>query len=420
MDEVDSGAIDEVFGQFMSWFADPGIAGRNSDVADMLAAQFGDMGWAASQGNVETYQEVMARRLVDTVDGQSLLAEFREHLSQGGGDEAGAELVDWLADKMALHGWAGHTVPEQDPASGAWYRYDLVKGVYQWEDPRAPGSWLGQEEFSALQVGGGVAEDERYSAPEFDDYSYLWCRYDHGAKTYQWAEADPVAEPGPAAWMSEAEAAQRRRFSAPQMDSQVGTRYRFDNDDGVYQWEDLAAKHTWLSEAEFTARRAWAGAAGAGQLSAPAFDENYGMWYRYNSATKTYTWHTGDPRTPPDEDGWMSQSDADQFRRAAAQTGEASTTPALDDTAIETGVPALAGTPTEPGSGRAPMTAEMAESVRKMREFVVQPSVDEVMSKLPDELKERIGDEELQNLVRRLVVRETAKTLQSEITPITG
>jgi len=397
MDEVDSG----VFERFMSWFAEPGVADRNSNVSDMLAAQFGDMGWAANQGSADTYREIMSRRLVDTVDGGSLLAEFTDRLGPDGGDVAAAELVDWLADQMTANGWAEHTVPEQDGASGAWYRYDLVYGVYQWEDPRTPGAWLSQEEYSALQVGGRAEEGERYSAPAFDDNSYLWYRYDHSLKTYEWAESDPSAEPAdPAAWTSEAEAAQRRRFSAPQMDTRAGTRYRFDNVDRVYQWEDPAARHAWLTEAEFTARTARPEVAETGQYSAAAFDENYGMWYRYHSGTRSYTWHTGDADTPPGEDGWMSQSAADQLRRTPAPV---SAVPG--ETSPEAG--GLPGTsvPDEP----APLTPEAAESIEKMRELVVQPSVDEVMAKLPDEFRERIGEEELQNLVRSLVVQETAK-----------
>ena len=307
MDEADSRAIDGVFEQFMIWFADPDIAGRNSDVADMLAAQFGDVGWAVSESSMETYKDVMARRLADTTDGQPLLAEFKEQFAQGGGDKAAAGLVDWLADKMAVNGWADHTVPEYDPASGAWYRYDLVSGVYEWEDPHTPGSWLSHEESSALQVDGDVAEHERYSAPEFDAESQHWYRYDHATDTYQWAAGDQAAEPDPAAWASAAEAAQ---YSA----------------------------------------------------------------------------------------------DADQLHHAAAEADEVVATAAPDGTAIE------------PGPDQPALTPEAAESVRMVRELVVQPSVDEVMAKLPAELTERLGNEELQDLVRRLVARETARSLQPEAT----
>lgn len=404
MDEVDSG----VFEQFMSWFAEPGVADRNNNVADMLAAQFGDMGWAANQSSADTYRDIMSRRLADTVDGQSLLAEFTGRLSPDGGDVAAAELVDWLADQMTANGWAEHTVPEQDGASGAWYRYDLVYGVYQWEDPRTPGAWLSQEEYSALQVGGRTEDGERYSPAVFDDHSYLWYRYDHGFKTYEWAESDPATEPDPAgAWMSEADAAQQRQFTAPQMDTRTGTRYRFDRVERVYQWEDPAARHSWLTEAEFTARTARPGSTETGQYSEAVFDGNYGMWYRYHSGARTYSWHTGDADTPPGEDGWMSQSAADQLRRATAQPSEPVVTAGPEGTTEAGGLPATGDT--EPATEPPPLTPEAAESIQKIRELVVQPSVDEVMSKLPDEFKERIGEAELQNLVRSLVVQETAK-----------
>lgn len=70
----------------------------------------------------------------------------------------------------------------------------------------------------------------------------------------------------------------------------------------------------------------------------------------------------------------------------------------------------------EPGPDQAPVTAEVAESVEKIREFIVQPSVEKVLSQLPDELKERIGPTEVENLVRRLVVRETAKIAATSTT----
>lgn len=319
------GEIDEAsFQRFAAWFQDPAIAGRDADVADMLATQFGDVNWAAA-GDLAGCKDVMARRLEDKdparQDTEDLLQKFHGYTSPGSDDpQAAGQLVAWLAGKMREHGWDTHTVPEYDPAAGTRYRYDTAAGVYQWEDP-ASGRWLSEEDSARLQAltGGEVPEDQRFSDPEFDDSSYLWYRYDNGTGTYQWAEASP--EQGPdktAAWLTGTEAAERRRYSAPQVDTRTGTRYRFDNQDRVYQWEDPGAQHAWLSEAEFTARAAKpAAAAGAGQYSMPVFDPNYGMWYRYHEATRTYEWAVGDPAAEPGPTAtWMTQTQADQYRSA--------------------------------------------------------------------------------------------------------
>jgi hypothetical protein len=70
-----------------------------------------------------------------------------------------------------------------------------------------------------------------------------------------------------------------------------------------------------------------------------------------------------------------------------------------------------------PGSGQVPVTAEVAESVERMREFIVQPSFEQVLSRLPGELTERIGSAEVEDLVRRLVARETARIAAGSTAP---
>jgi len=71
----------------------------------------------------------------------------------------------------------------------------------------------------------------------------------------------------------------------------------------------------------------------------------------------------------------------------------------------------------EPGSDQPPVTAKVAESVEKIREVIVRPSVEKVLSQLPDELKERIEPAEVEDLVRRLVARETAKIAVASAAP---
>ena len=68
-----------------------------------------------------------------------------------------------------------------------------------------------------------------------------------------------------------------------------------------------------------------------------------------------------------------------------------------------------------PGSDQVPVTAEVAESVERLREFIAQPSFEQVLSRLPDELKERIGPTEVENLI--LSSRETAKIAAGSTAP---
>lgn len=71
----------------------------------------------------------------------------------------------------------------------------------------------------------------------------------------------------------------------------------------------------------------------------------------------------------------------------------------------------------KPESDQAPVTAEVAKSVEKIGKFIAQPSIEKVLSQLPDELTERIGYEEAENLVRRIAARESAKIAAASTVP---
>lgn len=206
------------FTTFMTCFADRGSLGSNSDLGDMLAAQFGELEWASQPDRRDQYLEVMSRRLAAEPDCTRLEYELAGYCAAVRAEPGGAaadSLVDWLAREMRERQWQRYSIAEHDANAGARYRYDYSAGVYQWEDPRAAGNWLTEAEFSALNVGGAVPDAARYSAPEFDDNYRMWYRYDYSAKTYQWAQSARDARPEPdAVWMTQAEAEQRLHAAA--------------------------------------------------------------------------------------------------------------------------------------------------------------------------------------------------------------
>ena len=62
-----------------------------------------------------------------------------------------------------------------------------------------------------------------------------------------------------------------------------------------------------------------------------------------------------------------------------------------------------------PESDQAPVTVEVAESIEKIGEIIVQPSIDRVLSRLPGKLAEQAESAEMQDLIRLIAVREAAK-----------
>ncbi len=382
------------FEEFMGWFADPRVVALDTDLSDMLASQFGDLGWPSNHSSATRYTEAMSARFLTEQDGSSLASEFESYVGEAkreledggdgdGGQEAGASsdaivaaagrLVGWLAGVMRDRQWDRYSLPDYDQNADARYRFDSAGGVYEWEDPHAPGSWLSEAEFGALAVGGEADGADRYSAPEYDENFHMWYRYDHGNKAYEWAEGDRSIPPGAdAAWMTQSQADQARRYSAPEMDATSGARYRFDSVAGVYEWEDPRAAGSWLSEAEFSALRVGGAVDDADRYSAPRYDDNYSMWYRYDQADKSYEWAEGGRSTSPGATAaWMTQAQADQRLRIEASPQES-------------GVPAE-------------QSAAQVRAAATVRTEIMTPAVSDVVAKLrqelPPELVARIGPE---------------------------
>jgi hypothetical protein len=80
-----------------------------------------------------------------------------------------------------------------------------------------------------------------------------------------------------------------------------------------------------LGEVDDSQRAEWLMGATGAMHQAPEFDENYGMWYRYNNITGEYWWHQGEADQPPEpgSEEWVDQGTADQIMQEW-QAGQAS------------------------------------------------------------------------------------------------
>lgn len=116
--------------------------------------------------------------------------------------------------------------------------------------PDRQGAWLAsvvaEIEAAARESQQAPAQAE-YTEPEFDPAYQLYYRYDHRAGAYEWS-----ADPGSGQWMDQSRAdeyaraatahaqqpaqEEQPRYSAPEWDANAGLYYRYDYVDGVYEW----------------------------------------------------------------------------------------------------------------------------------------------------------------------------------------
>ena len=325
----------EDFTAFMAAFVDHGAFGTDTDLAETLATEFGDLQWASSEGFTDAYLDVLTRRFAGEPDATALEYTFHELCGglRAGADGAVDALVAWLAQDMRRREWDRYSVPQFDAAAQARYRLSYADDGYQWEDPESPGLWLSEAEFAARRQSSDPEpepDEEQYSEPVFDENYFMWYRYDYRAAAYRWADGDPDTRPpvdDREQWMTQDEADLRRRYSSPQMDVTAGARYRLNYATGGYEWEDPRSPGRWLSEAEFTAlRRPEAENAVPEQFSEPRFDDNYGMWYRYGRNAQAYQYAEGVPETTPDDAAvWMDQAAAEERVLTRAAVSERDT-----------------------------------------------------------------------------------------------
>jgi hypothetical protein len=118
------------------------------------------------------------------------------------------------------------------------------------DSPDRQGAWLGSvvaEIEAAVRESEQVPAQAEYTEPEFDPAYQLYYRYDHRAGAYEWS-ADPAA----GQWMDQARAdeyaraatahaqqpaqEEQPRYSAPEWDANAGLYYRYDYVEGVYEW----------------------------------------------------------------------------------------------------------------------------------------------------------------------------------------
>lgn len=69
--------------------------------------------------------------------------------ADGAPDAPPGPQAEWMS-QAELRKRERYLLPETHPETGQRYRFDTVDQVYQWEDPRSPGTWLDEAEFSAV------------------------------------------------------------------------------------------------------------------------------------------------------------------------------------------------------------------------------------------------------------------------------
>lgn len=126
------------------------------------------------------------------------------------------------------------------------------------------------------------------------------------------------------------------RFSAAEYDPNYQMNYRFDTLYEVYEWADLSDPDRWMDGDEADRFRQSMAESAIGEngevaagFSAPEYDENYQMWYRYDNVNSVYEW-ADSADTPTDE--WLSQGEVDALyaERAEAAAEVPADLPAAD------------------------------------------------------------------------------------------
>jgi hypothetical protein len=97
-----------------------------------------------------------------------------------------------------------YTEPVMDENYGMSYRYDKLQGVYEWENPQDPGTWLSQEEADRLMVAWAeaysneAADAALESVAAWDENWGMFYRLGaDGSYQYAHARQPGVAESGP-------------------------------------------------------------------------------------------------------------------------------------------------------------------------------------------------------------------------------
>jgi hypothetical protein len=155
-----------------------------------------------------------------TGDGRSR-ADLLAELAYAAGEDRQAA---WLATVGREVYWSApenrYGPPEFSEPHGMNYRYDKLRQVYEWEDPRQPGTWISQQEADAQviawqqapeQAGAGKAEnagEAGFSAAVWDENWQMLYRVGPGG-VYEYAYSDDHATIRPGtSWLSYDEAAQ--------------------------------------------------------------------------------------------------------------------------------------------------------------------------------------------------------------------
>jgi hypothetical protein len=119
-------------------------------------------------------------------------------------------------------------------------------------------------------------------------------------------------------WIKQAQAA---LLTAPEFDTNYQMYYRYDVISGVYQWAVEANSDTWMSQAEADASPSVTvdvAPPAASDYSEPEFDDGYGMFYRFSHEQQVYEWAYDKGAAE-----WMSQAQADALLGGTAEHGTA-------------------------------------------------------------------------------------------------
>lgn len=292
------------------------------------------MTWLAQDGHART-ANVNAETLVQTL----AVVVFQ-------GDAQWPERPDRVdAYRDALSGWLGTdesafaelTKPGAEPDVFIDWFQQLVVG---WESAAAQQGRQSDPGAAAGAPGGGTAAGT--ANPNFDGTAGTeFYRFDQAAQEYQYSSsADAGGD-----WA----AYDKRRYSEPAKDDSYGLTYRYDHKDNVYAWYDEPGQ-TWRDQAWADQQHAAGGqgaasaqparspAAGSSAGPAPAWDENWKMFYRVDSGGG---YEFADAVTPGDESSgcgnkWLSQEQAAARGTGHRQTAASTPTPELHAAAADT------------------------------------------------------------------------------------
>lgn len=181
-------------GTFLSeteWLREPQVGQDLSVARQWLGTRLGSDDWYTQDATLE--------QLLTFLNSDPVLLAG---LASAESDPAG-----WVYSVAAAY---RYSEPVMDENYGMAYRYDKLDGVYEWEHPENPGTWLCQEEADQLMTewaqgdAQGAADAASESAAEWDENWAMFYKFTaDGAYYYAHARQPGVPESGCSeAWLT--------------------------------------------------------------------------------------------------------------------------------------------------------------------------------------------------------------------------